>query len=63
MPFAASERHEIWSANVRHLDMVDEFLVGGKAYAVTVRDKFPRAARPPPPPPPPGPLLLHLGPL
>jgi putative transposase len=31
MPFAASERHEVWSADVRHLDMVDEGLVGGKA--------------------------------
>jgi len=43
MPFAASERHEIWSADVRHLDMVEEDLVGGKAYAVTVMDNFSRA--------------------
>lgn len=43
MPFAASERHEIWSANARHLDMADEFLVGGKAYAVTVGNNFSRA--------------------
>ena len=43
MPFAASERHEVWSADVRHLDMVDESLVGGKAYAVTVMDNYSRA--------------------
>ena len=43
MPFAASERHEIWSADVRHLDMVDEGLVGGKAYSVTVMDNYSRA--------------------
>jgi putative transposase len=30
MPFAASARHEVWSADVRHLDMVDESLVGSK---------------------------------
>jgi len=27
MPFAASVRHEVWSADVRHLAMVDESLV------------------------------------
>ncbi len=43
MPFAASKRHEVWSADVRHLDMVDEALVGGKAYSVTVMDNFSRA--------------------
>jgi len=43
MPFAASERHEVWSADARHLDMVDEGLLGGKAYAVTVMDNFSRA--------------------
>ena len=43
MPFAASERHEVWSADVRHLDMVDEELVGSKAYAVTVMDNYTRA--------------------
>ena len=43
MPFAASERHEVWSADVRHLDKVDEGLVGGKAYAVTVMDNYSRA--------------------
>jgi len=43
MPFAASERHEVWSADVRHLDMVDEGLVGSKAYVVTVMDNYSRA--------------------
>ena len=43
MPFAASERHEVWSADVRHLDMVDEGLVGGKAYSVMVMDNYSRA--------------------
>ena len=43
MPFAASERHEVWSADVRHLDMVDEDLAGSKAYAVTVMDNYSRA--------------------
>jgi putative transposase len=43
MPFAASERHEVWSADVRHLDMVDEGLVGSKAYAVAVMDNYSRA--------------------
>ena len=42
MPFAASERHEVWSADVRHLDMVDEDLVG-KAYSVTIMDNYSRA--------------------
>ncbi len=43
MPFAATERHQIWSADVRHLDMVDEVLVGGKAYVVSVMDNYSRA--------------------
>jgi putative transposase len=43
MPFAATERHQIWSADVRHLDMVDESRVGSKAYAVTVMDNYSRA--------------------
>ncbi len=43
MPFAASARQEVWSPDVRHLDMVDEGLVGGKAYAVTVMDNYSRA--------------------
>jgi len=32
MPFAASERHEVWSADVRHLDMAEESLVARKAF-------------------------------
>ena len=43
MPFAASGRHEVWSADVRHLDMVDEGPVGSKAYSVTVMDNYSRA--------------------
>ena len=43
MPFAATERHEVWSADVRHLDMVDEELVGSTAYAVTIMDNYSRA--------------------
>ncbi|MDQ5819216.1 MAG: helix-turn-helix domain-containing protein [Actinomycetota bacterium] len=43
MPFAASARHEVWSADVRHLDIVEESLVGSKAYAVTVMDNYSRA--------------------
>ena len=43
MPFAATERHQIWSADVRHLDMIAEDLVGSKAYAVTVMDNYSRA--------------------
>jgi len=43
MPFAATERHEVWSADVRHLDMLDEELVGSKAYSVTVMDNYSRA--------------------
>src|SRR5215208_4461657 len=43
MQFAATERHEVWGADVRHLDMVDESLVGSKAYAVTVMDNYSRA--------------------
>src|ERR687897_216637 len=43
MPFAATKRHQIWSADVWHLDMVDESLVGSKAHAVTVMDNYSRA--------------------
>ncbi len=43
MPFVASERHEVWSADLRHLDMVDECVVGGKAYSVAVMDNYSRA--------------------
>jgi hypothetical protein len=41
MPFAASGRHEVWSADVRHLDMVDEGPVGSKAYELGLRDALP----------------------
>lgn len=44
MPFAATERHEVWSAEVRHLEMVDEELMGSKAYAVTIMDNYSRAS-------------------
>jgi putative transposase len=43
MPFAASRRHEFWSADVRHLDMVDEGRFGGKVYVVAVMDNYSRA--------------------
>jgi putative transposase len=43
MPFAATRRHEIWSADVRYPDMVDEGLVGSKAYSVTIMYNFSRA--------------------
>jgi putative transposase len=43
MPFAASRWHEYWSADVRHLDMLDEDLIGGKSYVVTVMDNYSRA--------------------
>jgi putative transposase len=43
MPFRAKRRHQYWSADVRHLDVVDESLVGSKAYAVTVMDNYSRA--------------------
>lgn len=43
MPFRASRRHQFWSADVRYLDAVDEHLVGGRAYAITVLDNHSRA--------------------
>jgi putative transposase len=43
MPFAASRWHEYWSADVRHLDMLDEGRFDGKAYVVTVMDNYSRA--------------------
>lgn len=42
MPFASSKRHEYWSVDVRYLDMVDEGLVGGAAYAITVIENHSR---------------------
>lgn len=43
MPFKAERRHQYWSSDVRHLDVVDEGLVGSKAYAVTILDNYSRA--------------------
>jgi putative transposase len=43
MPFRAERRHQYWSSDVRHLDVVDEGLVGSKAYAITVLDNYSRA--------------------
>ncbi|MDP9439080.1 MAG: helix-turn-helix domain-containing protein [Actinomycetota bacterium] len=43
MPFEAERRHQYWSADVRHLDVVDEGLVGSKAYAITILDNHSRA--------------------
>lgn len=42
MPFASNRRHEYWSVDVRYLDMVDEHLVGGAAYAITVIENHSR---------------------
>ncbi len=43
VPFRAGRRHQFWSADVRYLDVVDEYLVGGRAYAITVLDNHSRA--------------------
>jgi transposase InsO family protein len=43
MPFRAERRHQYWSADVRHLDVVDEGLVGSKAYAITILENYSRA--------------------
>lgn len=43
MPFGAERRHQFWSADVRHLDVADEELVGSRAYAVTILDNYSRA--------------------
>ncbi len=43
MPFRAERRHQYWSADVRYLDIVDEHLVGKRAYAVTILDNYSRA--------------------
>ena len=42
MPFAASRRHQFWTADVRYLDMVDED-VFGRAYAITILENHSRA--------------------
>ncbi len=43
MPFKAERRHRYWSSDVRHLDVVDEDLVGSKVYAITILDNYSRA--------------------
>ena len=43
MPFATSRRHRYWTADVRYLDIVDEHLLGGRAYAITVLENHSRA--------------------
>jgi putative transposase len=43
MPFASNRRHRYWTADVRYLDVVDEHLLGGRAYAITVLENHSRA--------------------
>jgi len=43
MPFASSRRHGYWTADVRYLDAVDEHLLGGRAYAISVLENHSRA--------------------
>jgi hypothetical protein len=43
MPFRSQRRHQYCSSDVRHLDVVNEELVGSKAYAITVLDNHSRA--------------------
>ena len=44
IPFASERHHEYWTADVRHLDMLDEgLLAGGMVYAVTILENFSRA--------------------
>lgn len=43
MPFASARRHEYWTADVRYLDVVDEHLLGGRAYAISVLENHSRA--------------------
>ena len=43
MPFRAERRHQFWSADVRYLDVVDENLVGKRAYSITVLENYSRA--------------------
>jgi len=40
MPFAASRRHQTWTADVRY---VDDHKLGGRAYVVSVLDNHSRA--------------------
>ena len=44
MPFASSRHHEYQTADVRHLDMLDEsLLAGGTVYAVMILENHSRA--------------------
>ena len=44
MPFAASRHHEYWTADVRHLDMLDgDLLAEGMVYVVTILENYSRA--------------------
>ena len=44
MPFASERHHEYWTADVRHLDMLDEsLLVEGMVYAITIMENYSRA--------------------
>jgi putative transposase len=43
MPFATTRRHRYWTADVRYLDVVDEHLLGSRAYAITVLENHSRA--------------------
>src|SRR5215216_3408412 len=43
MPFATTRRHRYWTADVRYLDVVDEHLLGSRAYAITVLENDSRA--------------------
>ncbi|QIN80135.1 hypothetical protein GBA65_18225 [Rubrobacter marinus] len=45
MPFRAERRHRFRSADVRHLDVLDESLVGSKAYAITILEDYSRFVR------------------
>ena len=43
MPFRAERRNQYWSADIRYLDVVDEDLVGRRAYSITVLENYSRA--------------------
>lgn len=44
MPFASNRHHEYWTADVRHLDMLDESLLApGMVYAITIMENYSRA--------------------
>ncbi len=43
MPFASKRRHRYWTADVRYLDAIDEHLLGGRAYAISILENHSRA--------------------